>query len=132
VRDEVRASRRDRVRFAGAEPYFLLGIAEEEPDSPLQDIERVLDVAVIVPGDGLTWRDLQLGDPKTRTLGVTSAPLDLVEMARVLHTFHDGLLAQPLTGASAWTASNNTLRLRASSVSKVDRDRNTVSMPASR
>src|SRR5262249_15119692 len=67
VRDEVRASRRDRVRFAGAEPYFLLGIAEEEPDSPLQDIERVLDVAVIVPGDGLTWRDLQLGDPKTRT-----------------------------------------------------------------
>src|SRR5438876_874138 len=41
VGDEVRPSRRDRVRLTGAELHFLLGIAQEEPDAALEDIERV-------------------------------------------------------------------------------------------
>src|SRR5258707_9830841 len=108
VCDEVRSARRDHVHLTGAEAYFLPGIAEEEPKPPFQDVERVLDGAVIVPGDLLARGDLKLGDAKSCALGMASPSLDLVQMARVLHAFHDGLLGQPLAGASAWTASSKT------------------------
>src|SRR5437867_12012380 len=53
----------------------------------LEDVERVLDVVVIVPGYLLARTDLELGDPEARALGVTCPALDLVEVAGVLHPF---------------------------------------------
>src|SRR5262249_13013406 len=133
VGDEMWTTRRDRVGLAGAEANLLLEITQEEPNSSLQDVERVLDVGVIVPGHFLARRDLKLGDAKAWTLGVARPALDLVEMARILHAFHMiSLLAQPAAGASACMASSKIFRRRAGSVSKVDSDRNTVSMPAFR
>src|SRR6266705_5659461 len=61
VGDEVRAARLDRVRVAGAEPDFLLGIAQEQPEVSLQHVERVLDIVVVVPGHLLRLRKLDLG-----------------------------------------------------------------------
>src|SRR5439155_4186242 len=103
VGDEVWPSWRDRVRLAGAELHLLLGIAQEEPDLTLEDVERVLGMAVVVPGHPLARGDLKLGDSKTRALGVTGTPLHLVEVARVLHRFHDGPVYRsiPRRGMSA-------------------------------
>src|SRR5262249_56852228 len=66
--------------------HFFLRIAQEESYAALEHVERVLDVVVIVPGHLLARPDLQLGDPEARALGVPGPPLDLVEMARVLHS----------------------------------------------
>src|SRR5256885_10563538 len=61
----------------------------EDADLSLQDVERVLDVVVVVPGHFLLRRDLNLVDPEAGAFGVRGPPLDLVEMARLLHPFHD-------------------------------------------
>src|SRR5688572_29202616 len=49
VGDEVRAARRHRIGLAGLEAHLLLGVLEEDSQAPLQDIEGVLYVAVVVP-----------------------------------------------------------------------------------
>src|SRR5712692_7990164 len=92
VDHEVRALRPDRERLAGPEAHLLLGIAQEDADLPLEHVEGVLDVVVVMPGHLLLRRDLQLVDAEAGALRVERAPLDFVEMARVLHRFHDGLL----------------------------------------
>src|SRR5712692_9539851 len=92
VDHEVRALRPDRERLAGPEAHLLLGIAQEDADLPLEHVERVLDVVVVMPGHLLRWRDLDLIDAKAGALRVERSPFDLIEMARVLHRFHDGLL----------------------------------------
>src|SRR6266481_2457609 len=92
VDHEVRALRPDRERLAGPEAHLLLGVAQEDADLPLEHVEGVLDVVVAVPGHLLLGRDLQLVDAEAGALRVECAPLDFVEMARVLQRFHDGLL----------------------------------------
>jgi len=84
----MRAARPDRIRLAGTEPHLLLRLAQEQPETSLQDIERILDVAVAMPGHGLGWRDLEFGDPETRPLGMSGPPLDRVDMTGVLQRFH--------------------------------------------
>src|SRR5438093_4749070 len=88
VRDEMRPACPDRVGLAGAEAYFRLWVAEEQAQAAFQDVERVLDVVVVVPGHLLAGADLELLDPEPRPLGVPCAALDFVEVARVLHGFH--------------------------------------------
>src|SRR2546426_10149049 len=88
IGDEVRAARLDRVRVAGAEPDFLLGIAQEQPEVSVQHIERVLDIVVIVPGHLLGLRELDLGNAKAGPRDVLGAALDFVEMGAVFHRFH--------------------------------------------
>src|SRR5437879_3677425 len=99
VDHEVRASRSHRERFAGSEADLLLGIAEEDADLSVEDVERVLDVVVVVPGHFLLRRDLNLVDPEAWALGVRGPPLDFVEMARVLHRFHEDPLESKSRGA---------------------------------
>src|SRR5712691_4512733 len=92
VDDEVRALRPDRERLAGPDAHLLLGVAQEDADLPLEHVEGVLDVVVVMPGHLLLRRDLQLVDAEAGALRVERSPFDLIEMARVLHRFHDGLL----------------------------------------
>src|SRR5579863_8436622 len=87
----MRAPRSDRIRFTGSEPHLLLRLAQEQPEPSLQDIERVLDVAVAVPRHGLDWRDLEFGNPESRSLGMSGPPLDGVDMTGVLQRFHGRL-----------------------------------------
>src|ERR1041385_4140202 len=89
VDHQVRAFRPHREHLAGSEADFLLGIAEEDADLSIEDVEGVLDVVVIVPGHFLLRRDLNLVDPEAGALGMRGPPLDFVEMARVFHRFHD-------------------------------------------
>src|SRR5262249_12329569 len=71
-----------------AQTHLLLGIAQEDPESTLQDVERVGDVAVVVPGHLLGRTDLQLGDPKTRPLGMPGTTLHLVQIPRIFDRVH--------------------------------------------
>src|SRR5207245_3723845 len=87
VGDEMRPAFAHRVRLAGPEAHFLLRIAQEQAQAALQDVERVLDLVVIVPGHLLARADLELRDSKARTLGMPGPALDLVEMTRVPHPF---------------------------------------------
>src|SRR5437016_6456290 len=114
VDHQVRAFRPHRERLAGSEADFLLGIAEEDADLSLQDVERVLDVVVVVPGHFLLRRDLNLVDPEAGAFGVRGPPLDLVELARVLHRFHDDPLESKSRGAQyiAAEAKGSSRRLR--------------------
>src|SRR5437899_3286563 len=89
VDHEVRAFRPHRECLAGSEADFLLGIAEEDADPSMEDVERVLDIVVVVPGHFLLRGDLNLVDPEAGAFGVRGPPLDLVQMARVLQRFHD-------------------------------------------
>src|SRR2546423_7098294 len=98
VDHQVRAFRAHRKCLAGSEADFLLGIAEEDADLSLQDVERVLDVVVVMPGHFLLRRDLNLVDPEAGALGVRGPPLDLVEMARVLNRFHEDPLESKSPG----------------------------------
>src|SRR5262245_36003804 len=82
----------DRVGLAGLQPDFLLRLAQEQTHAALEHVKGVLDVVVIVPGHLLAGTDLQLRDPEARTLGVSRAALDLVEMARVLDGLHGQVL----------------------------------------
>src|SRR5713101_2284116 len=92
VRHQVRAFRPYRECLAASEVDFLLGIAEEDADPSLEDVERVLDIVVVVPGHFLARRNLNLVDPEAGAFGMRGPPLDLVETARILHRFHDGPL----------------------------------------
>src|SRR5439155_20291140 len=74
---------------------FFLGVAQEEALPALEDVEGVLHVVVIVPRHLLTGTDLELRDPEARALGVTRAPLDLVQMTRVLDRLHGHVLPLP-------------------------------------
>src|SRR5207249_255652 len=96
VGDEMRPALAHRVRLAGPEAHFLLRIAQEQAHVALQDVERVLDLAVVVPGHLLARSDLQLRDSKARALGMPGPALDLVEMTRVPHAFaFDGFHGAP-------------------------------------
>src|SRR2546427_1279733 len=85
VGHEMRSPRRDRVGLARIQAHLFLRIAQKQAQAALQDVERVLDVVVIVPGHLLSRADLDLLDAKARPLGMPGAALDLVEVARVLH-----------------------------------------------
>ena len=84
-------------RSPPAEAHLFLGVAREETGAPVEDVEGVLHVGVRVPGHLLSRRDLQLSGPELRPLGVVRPPLDLEEMARVLHRFHRQL--RPFTSS---------------------------------
>ena len=88
VTNEVRSSRSDRINLAGAEQHFLLGFAQEESDLSYEDVECILDVAVIMPRHLLRRRDLELADAEAGPFGMISASLDFIEMARVFDRFH--------------------------------------------
>src|SRR5881396_3756270 len=88
----MRPSRPNHVRLARSEPYLVLRIAHEDPQLALEHVERVLDVRVEMPRHLLRGRDLQLVDPKPRTLRVPRATLDFIECARVLDALHAVLL----------------------------------------
>src|SRR5260370_32435095 len=92
----------DGVALTGPKPDLFLGIPHEDPELAFEDIERVLDIVVIVPGHLLLGPDLKLRDPEPGALGVTGSALDLVEPAGVL----DGLaFAHGVTRpAISWTA----------------------------
>src|ERR1044071_3979061 len=75
------------IALARAERYLLFGVSHEDPEPAFEDIERVLDVVVIVPGHLLLGPDLELRDPEAGALGVTGPALDLVEPAGVLDGF---------------------------------------------
>src|SRR5437016_13674439 len=50
IGDEVRATRSDSIGLTGAESHLLLRFTQEEPKVSLDDIERILDIAVVMPG----------------------------------------------------------------------------------
>src|SRR5258706_6213802 len=85
----MRAPRRGGEGLARAQADFLLGLLQESAQLTLQDVERVCNVVVVMPGDLLLGGELELGDAKARPRGVLGAALDFIEMARVLDRFHD-------------------------------------------
>jgi len=50
VHYQVGPRRADGIDISWTEPHILIWFAEEEPDVALDYIERVLHVAVVVPG----------------------------------------------------------------------------------
>src|SRR5262249_6236444 len=70
------------------QPYFFFWILEEDANGSRHDVERVVDVVMIVPGHLLRGADLKLGDAKSRTHRMIGATLDLVERARIRHSLH--------------------------------------------
>ena len=71
--------------------HLLPGFAKEEPDLSLDDVEGILNVAVVMPGNFLSSGDLEFIDAEARPFSMTSPSLDFIEIARVLDWFH-GLL----------------------------------------
>src|SRR5947207_3079790 len=49
VRDHVRATDSHTVAFTRAEPHFFFWVAQEEPDTAFNDVERIPDVTVEMP-----------------------------------------------------------------------------------
>src|SRR5262245_33381562 len=81
VRDQMRTARYHTIGLTRTEPHFLFRVAQEEPDRPLDDVERILDVAVVMPWHALRWADLQFADAESRPLGVQRSPLHFVDVA---------------------------------------------------
>src|SRR5262245_66678056 len=99
----------NRIGLAGLQPDFLLRLAQEETQAALEHVKGVLHVVVIVPGHLLAGTALELRHPEARTLGVSRAALDLVEMTRVLDRLHERVLLLPGDGTIA--ASSPTHRI---------------------
>ena len=93
IGDEVRATRADRIGLSGAEPHLLLRFTQAESEVSREDVERILDMAVVMPGHLLRRCELEFGDAEARPLGMLRPALDGVEMAGVLEWFHDFLPA---------------------------------------
>src|SRR6267378_1337917 len=99
IGDEVRAARGCRECLSWGKAHLLLGLLQEDAQLAFEHVEGVGDLVVVVPGHLLRRRQLQLGDAESRPRRVLGAPLDLVEVARVLDRFHraslpDGLAHQ--------------------------------------
>src|SRR5882672_8742920 len=88
IGDEVRAARADRIGLPGAEPHLLLGFAQEEPEVSREDVERILDMAVAMPGHLVRRRELEFGDAEAGPLGMLRPAFDGIEMAGVLERLH--------------------------------------------
>src|SRR5260370_5058007 len=61
---------------------------EKDSNSSRHDVERVVDVVVVMAGHLLRRADLKLGDAKSWTHRVIGATLYLVERARIRHSLH--------------------------------------------
>jgi hypothetical protein len=91
VGDLVRATRPDTVSIAGAEPRYFLRLAQREPEMPLDDVERILDVAVAMPRHLLRRRNPEFTNAEAGPLGITSPALHLIKMARIINRFRASL-----------------------------------------
>src|SRR5262245_33015466 len=78
VGDEVRALRRNGISLSRRQSHLFLRTLKKDSNGPRHDIERVVDVGVIVPGHLLRRADLQFGDAKPWTRRVIGSPLRLV------------------------------------------------------
>src|SRR5882757_911547 len=78
IGDEVRALRGDRKSLTPRQTHLFLRLLEKDSDCSLQDIERVVDIVVIMPRHFLRRAYLELGDAKARTRGVIGSTLDHV------------------------------------------------------
>jgi hypothetical protein len=78
IGDEVGALRGDGKSLAPRQTHLFLRLLEKDSDYSLQDVERVVDIVVIMPGHLLRRAYLELGDAKARTRGVIGSTLDLV------------------------------------------------------
>lgn len=76
IGDQMRTARPDGIGVAGTEPHLLLGLPQEQSEASLQDVERILDLAVAVPRHVLVRRDLEFGDAETQPLGMQRPALD--------------------------------------------------------
>ena len=88
IGDKVRTARSDRIGIPRAKPHLLLRFAQEQPDPSLDDVERILNIAVEMPRHLLRRRDLKLADAETRPLCMTNATLYLIKMARIFDWLH--------------------------------------------
>ena len=80
----MRSTGTDRVRFSWAETYFFLWFAQKDPYVALDNIESILNIGVVMPGDFLRGRDLKFVDAKARPFGVAIASLNFIKIARIL------------------------------------------------
>jgi hypothetical protein len=84
----MRATWSHGICITGAQLDLFFGLTQEEPDLALDNIERILDMAVRMPGHLLSWRDLEFADAESGPFGVVGPALNFVEMAGVLEWFH--------------------------------------------
>jgi hypothetical protein len=66
----------------------LPAVHAERPEVSRKDVERILDMTVVMPGHLLRRRELELGDAEAGPLGMVRPALDGLEMASVLKWFH--------------------------------------------
>ena len=88
IDDKVRAARWDGIGITGAEPHLLLGFAQEDSELSLDDVERILDIAVVMPGYCLRRRNLEFVDAEAGPFGMAGTALDFVMLAGVFDWFH--------------------------------------------
>ena len=88
IGDEVRPARPNRIGVTGAEMHLLLGLAQEELEASLNDVERILNMGMVMPRHLLGRRDLEFGNAEAGPLGMMSPALDYIELAGVLDWFH--------------------------------------------
>ena len=102
VRYQMRAPRPDRPpALARLEFDLLIGITQGDPHPAVQDLEGVLDVGVVVPGDPLRGAHPQLGDPESRAFRVTCNPLGITRGCRTLHEYLLGDDSHGMSGQAA-------------------------------
>jgi len=79
--------------LARVEFDLFVGVPQRDPNGSVEDIERVFDAAVIVPGNPLGRTHPHLSDPESRAFSVTRHPLG--KLTRALGALHRFLLAEP-------------------------------------
>ena len=77
--------RSNGIGITGREKDFFFWVLQEEPDTPFKHVKGVLNIAVVVPGDLLRRRKLQLVDVEPGPFGMVQAPLDFKRITRMLH-----------------------------------------------
>src|SRR6516225_3304872 len=88
----MRALRRNGISLSGRQSHLFLWLLKKDPDGPRHDVERVVDVVVIVPGHLLCGTDLQFGNAESGPRRVVGPTLYFVEATRILHSLHPDCL----------------------------------------
>src|SRR5262245_45057534 len=78
IGDEVRALRGNGKSLASRQTHLFLRLLEKDSDCSFHDIERIVDIVVIMPRHLLSRAYLELADAKARARSVIGSTLYLV------------------------------------------------------